>query len=63
MLDMQKKMEQETRCHHMFGSIQTATPRETMVMAGGWGGGVEGEDETRGRWWAGSGRNIVRSWA
>lgn len=35
MLDMQKKMEQETRCHHMFGSIQTATPRETMVMAGG----------------------------
>lgn len=35
MLDMQEKMEQETRCHHMFGSIQTATPRETMMMAGG----------------------------
>lgn len=62
MLDMQEKMEQETRCHHMFGSIQTATPRETMMMAGG-EVVVEGEDETRDQWWAGSGRNIVRSWA
>lgn len=30
-----KKMEQETRYHHMFGYIQTATPRETMMVAGG----------------------------
>jgi hypothetical protein len=33
-----------------------------MMMAGG-EVVVEGEDETRGGWWAGSGRNIVRSWA
>lgn len=35
MLGMQEKMEQETRCHHMLGFIQTATPRERMMMAGG----------------------------
>jgi hypothetical protein len=45
MLDMQKKMEQETRYHHMFGYIQTATPRGDR-KDGRWGGGVEGEDET-----------------
>lgn len=38
MLDMQKKMEQETRYHHMFGYIQTATPRGNSDD-GRWGGG------------------------
>lgn len=41
-----KKMEQETRYHHMFGYIQTATPRGTMMMVGG-EVVVEREDETR----------------
>lgn len=62
MLDMQKKMEQRDKMSpHVWIYPDRNSKRDNDD--GRWGGGVEGEDETRDRWWAGSGRNIVRSWA
>lgn len=55
-------MEQETKMSpHVWIYPDRNSKRDNDE--GLWGGGVEGEDETRDRWWAGSGRNIVRSWA
>lgn len=55
-------MEQETKMSpHVWIYPDRNSKRDNDE--GLWGGGVEGEDETRDRQWAGSGRNIVRSWA
>lgn len=62
MLDMQEKDgARDEISPHVWDISRPQLQEGTMMMAGG--GMWSKEKMRRERWWAGSGRNIVRSWA